>query len=191
MWEQIRANRRRSIFLIVGMAIVLSILGYTAGEAIARGAGPLGLLFALVLLAFQLGMYAIAAESILLQGMGAKELSKEDSPRLFNIVEEMVIASGLGYTPKIYLVDAIAPNAFAIGRKPETSAVTLTRAQVVADLQSARSQGLVATTEIGELPLASHAASQVTRAQVRQELSAAQAAGLEASGELDYPPVAG
>ncbi|OZI36859.1 hypothetical protein CEK29_20970 [Bordetella genomosp. 5] len=73
----------------------------------------------------------------------------------------------------------------------ETSATTLTRAQVVADLQSARSQGLVATTEVGELPLAAHAASQVTRAQVRQELSAAQAAGLEASGELDYPPVAG
>lgn len=74
---------------------------------------------------------------------------------------------------------------------PETSAATLTRAQVVADLQAARSQGLIATSEIGDLPLAQPVASQVTRAQVRQELSAAQAAGLESSGELDYPPVAG
>ena len=74
---------------------------------------------------------------------------------------------------------------------PETSAATLTRAQVAADLQAARSQGLIASTEIGDLPLAEPVASQVTRAQVRQELSAAQAAGLESSGELDYPPVAG
>ena len=74
---------------------------------------------------------------------------------------------------------------------PETSAATLTRAQVVADLQAARLQGLIATTEIGDLPLVQPVASQVTRAQIRQELSAAQAAGLESSGELDYPPVAG
>jgi heat shock protein HtpX len=149
MWEQIRANRRRSIFLIMGMSIVLSIMGYVAGEAIASGAGPLGLLFALVLLAFQLGMYALAAESILLQGMGAKELSKEDSPRLFNIVDEMVIASGLGYTPKIYLVDAIAPNAFAIGRKPETSAVTVTSG-LMYRLNRDELQGVIAH-EIGHL----------------------------------------
>jgi len=71
------------------------------------------------------------------------------------------------------------------------SASTLTRAQVVADLQDARAQGLVTTNELAYPPVAQHADSQVTRAQVRQELSAAQAAGLGMSGELDYPPVAG
>jgi len=64
------------------------------------------------------------------------------------------------------------------------SASTLTRAQVVADLQDARAQGLVTTNELAYPPVAQHA-------QVRQELSAAQAAGLGMSGELDYPPVAG
>ncbi|OZI67977.1 DUF4148 domain-containing protein [Bordetella genomosp. 1] len=73
----------------------------------------------------------------------------------------------------------------------DTSVSTLTRAQVVADLKLARAEGLVATTEQGDVYAARSTTTQVTRAQVRQELSSARAAGLESTGELDYPPVAG
>jgi len=73
----------------------------------------------------------------------------------------------------------------------DTSASTLTRAQVVADLQAARAQGLVSTTELGYPPVARQGATQLTREQVREQLHAAQAAGLEQTSDLDYPPVAG
>ncbi|OZI40444.1 hypothetical protein CEG14_01365 [Bordetella genomosp. 1] len=73
----------------------------------------------------------------------------------------------------------------------DTSVSTLTRAQVVADLKLAKSQGLVAATEQGDPIVAGTEVSQLSRAQVRRELSSARAAGLESSGELDYPPVAG
>ena len=98
------------------------------------------------------------------------------------------------------LAAAIAVSAAFVGTAqageldwpPEAPNVSsLTRAQVVADLQDARAQGLVTTGELAYPPVARQAGSQVTRAQVRQELSAAQAAGLDMSGELDYPPVAG
>ena len=73
----------------------------------------------------------------------------------------------------------------------DTSVSTLSRADVIADLQAAKAQGLVTTTELAYPPVAAQSASQLTREQVRQQLSAADAAGLNASGELDYPPVAG
>jgi Zn-dependent protease with chaperone function len=99
-----------------------SMLGEIAGP----GAGPIGLAVALVIFLVQLAVYFAAAESVLLAGMGARELSRDDMPRLFNIVEEMKLASGLPFMPKVYLIDNPSPNAFAIGRKPETSAVAVT-----------------------------------------------------------------
>ncbi len=124
MWEQIQANRRRSIVLITGMALALLVLGYCAGEGLGgRGAGWLGLLAGLGLWLVQMAVCFFAAESIVLHGTFARELKHEDSPRLFNIVEEMRLASGLGFAPRIHLIDDPAPNAFAMGIKPERSAL--------------------------------------------------------------------
>ena len=87
--------------------------------------------------------------SVLLAGSGAHEIQKDDSPRLFNVVEEMVLASGLGYTPRIYLIDDPAPNAFAIGRKPGSSAVAVTTG-LLHRLNRDELQGVIAH-EIGHL----------------------------------------
>src|ERR1051325_4057373 len=126
MWEIIQANRRRSMVLIGTMIGVLLLLGYLGGEAIAPGAGPIGLLVALVLWLVQMLVYFTAAESILLGSAQAVELNSEDCPRLYHVIEEMKIASGLPFMPRIFLIDDPAPNAFAVGRKPATSAVAVT-----------------------------------------------------------------
>jgi len=144
MWEQIRANRRRSVLLIVLMGSLLALMGYTIGESIVGpGAGPLGLVVAGLIFLVQLLVYYAAAESVLLAGMGARELSREDMPRLFNIVEEMKLASGLGFMPKVYVIDSPAPNAFAIGRKPESSAVAVTSG-LLSQLNRDELQGVIA-----------------------------------------------
>jgi heat shock protein HtpX len=127
MWEQIAANRRRSIALIVGMGVILILIGYTGGELLAGpGTGLFGLMFALVLWCVLMLVYYTSAESILLHGTGARELQREESPRLFNIVDEMKLASGISFTPKIYLINDAAPNAFAVGRDPQTCAIAVT-----------------------------------------------------------------
>jgi heat shock protein HtpX len=126
MWEQIQANRRRSAILITGMAVILLLIGYTGGELLAPDAGIFGLFFALLLWGIMMLVYFTSAESILMSSANARELKKEDSPQLFNIVDEMRLASGLGFMPRIFLIDDPAPNAFAIGRKPETSSITVT-----------------------------------------------------------------
>jgi heat shock protein HtpX len=127
MWEAIVANRRRSAVLILGMVLILVLIGYAAGMLIAGpDAGVLGLLVALVIWGVMLLVYFTSAESILMHGSYARELKREDSPQLFNIVDEMCLASGLGFTPHIYLIDDPAPNAFSVGRSPETSAIAVT-----------------------------------------------------------------
>jgi len=149
MWEQIQANRRRSAVLITGMAMVLLLLGYVGGELLVPGGGIIGLGVALIIWGIQMAVYAASPQSLLLQGASARELHKEDSPQLFNVVEEMAIASGLGFTPKIYLVEDPAPNAFALGRKPENSAVIVTTG-LLHRLNRDELQGVIAH-EIGHL----------------------------------------
>ena len=150
MWEQIQANRRRSAVLITGMALVLIALGYVAGELIlGPGGGIFGTGFALILWGIMMAVYFSSAESVLLLGTHARELQREDSPRLFNIVDEMKLASGLTFTPRIFLIDDPSPNAFAVGRKPETSAVAVTTG-LVHRLSRDELQGVIAH-ELGHL----------------------------------------
>jgi heat shock protein HtpX len=56
---------------------------------------------------------------------GAQLITREDNPELFNLVEEVVIASGLPM-PKVAIVNDTAPNAFATGRDPEHALIAFT-----------------------------------------------------------------
>lgn len=150
MWEQIRANRRRSAVLITLMAAILLLLGAAAGTGLAGQTGFIyGIGFALIVFGVQCGVYFGAAESVLLQGAYARELKREDSPQLFNVVEEMKIASGLTFMPRIHLIDDPSPNAFAVGSKPETSAICVTTG-LLHRLNRDELQGVIAH-EIGHL----------------------------------------
>ncbi|MCX7017884.1 MAG: M48 family metallopeptidase [bacterium] len=127
MWEQIRANRRRSLTLIIVLGVVLVLMGFSIGELMfGQGGGTIGIGVALVIWLIQMMVYFLSAESVLMSGMNARELSRDESPRLFNVIEEMKIASGLNHMPRVYLVDSSAPNAFAIGRKAKDSAIAVT-----------------------------------------------------------------
>jgi heat shock protein HtpX len=56
---------------------------------------------------------------------GAHEIQKSDNPRLWRIVENLSITEGMPM-PKVYVIEDMALNAFATGRKPESSAVCAT-----------------------------------------------------------------
>ena len=144
MWELISHNRRMSLFLFAGMALLLSALGYLIGAYYEpeRGgyfglAAAIGIWIVLTLISITSG------DEILLKLSRAKEVTKDVHPRLFNVVEEMKIASGLPGMPKVYIVDDPAPNAFAIGLKPEKSSIAVT-AGLLSKLNRDELQGVVA-----------------------------------------------
>ncbi|HOX36983.1 MAG TPA: M48 family metalloprotease [Candidatus Brocadiia bacterium] len=126
MWEQIRANRRKSVALVIVMAGILLIFGFVIGEAAAPGAGPGGVFLALIIWLIMSLISYFAGGAIMLSVSGARKIEKQDNPRLFNIVEEMQLASGLPKMPDVYVIDDHAPNAFATGRDPQHCAVAVT-----------------------------------------------------------------
>jgi heat shock protein HtpX len=148
MWEAIRANRRRSVLLIVGLACVLIGMGYAVGIYVDPAGGPAGVVAALVLwLALTVVAFA-GGKGVLLSSVGAREIAHDDHPVLANVVEEMTIAAGLPKPPRTFIVDSDAPNAFAVGA-PGNAAVAVTTGLLMR-LNRDELQGVVAH-EIGHI----------------------------------------
>lgn len=144
MWELIRTNRRNSILLMALMAGVLLSLGLVIGMAVmGRDGGLFGIAIAagiwlvLALVSFSSG------DQILLAASGARPVTHDVHPQLFNVVEEMKIAAGLPAMPKVYIINDPAPNAFATGRSPQSASIAVT-AGLLARLNRDELQGVVA-----------------------------------------------
>jgi heat shock protein HtpX len=125
MWELIRANQRRAALLIALMAGLLMAAGFAFGEFFI-GSGTVGLVLAFLLWGTMTLTSWVAGDKILLATSGARRIEKKDHPVLWNVVEEMKIASGLEHMPAVHIIDSDAANAFATGRSPERSAVAVT-----------------------------------------------------------------
>ena len=144
MYEQIRRNRRAS-WLLMGLVVcLLACLGYVIGFAMVGGnQGGLGLLgvFGVAAIAWSiLGYYA--GDRMVLAVSGAREVTHETHPKLWNVVEEMSIAGGLPL-PRTYIIDDPAPNAFATGRDPAHASIAVTTG-LLERLDREELQGVVA-----------------------------------------------
>lgn len=142
MWEQIRANKIRSAGLVVALALLLVVVGYVLGLLFA-GSGVFGLVLAGILWFIMTLVAYYSGGDIFLSISKAKRIDKQDHPRLFNVVEEMQIASGLPKTPDIYIIDTPALNAFATGRDLDHAAVAVTSG-LLQKLNRDELQGVVA-----------------------------------------------
>ena len=123
MFEQIRANKRKSVALIAVFVILLVAVGAAIGVLIGHG-----LIATIVALVFAGGMAAVSywkADEIALRVSRAQPADPEQYRRLHNLVEGLCIASGLP-KPRVYIVEDAAPNAFATGRDPKHAAIAVT-----------------------------------------------------------------
>jgi len=125
VWEQIRSNQIRSVVLTIGMGALLILIGYFLGLYFFDSAIA-GLVIAILVWAVLSLVGYFQGDSILLRMSRAKRISRDDHPRLYNVVEEMKIASGLEKMPDIYIIDDPALNAFATGRDPKRASVAIT-----------------------------------------------------------------
>jgi len=145
MYEQIRSNRRASWLLMIVVVAILAALGYVIGTAYTGtnggGVGFLGL-FGIVAIVWSIVAY-YTGDKMALAVSGARRISHEEEPRLWNVVEEMTIAAGLGLPPAVYVIEDPAPNAFATGRDPAHSSIAVTRG-LLDKLNRDELQGVVA-----------------------------------------------
>ena len=123
MYRAVSANKRNTYIIMVGFVLLISALAFVA-QLMFGGSGFIfwgTLVGAIIYVAIQ--YYAAGRQALTMAG--AREIQKRDNPRLYRIVENLAITTGLP-TPKVYIVEDPAPNAFATGRDPEHAAVAAT-----------------------------------------------------------------
>ena len=122
MFDQINANKWKSVLLILVFMIMITALGYLFSyETRFPYVLPLAVIIAIVT---SVGSYYYS-DTIVLQMSQARAVTKDEYPHLVNSVEGLAIAAGLPL-PRIYVIDDSAPNAFATGRDPEHAAIAVT-----------------------------------------------------------------
>jgi len=128
--------------LTIGMGALLVLIGYFLGLYFFDSAIA-GLVIAILIWAVLSLVGYFQGDSILLSMSRAKKIGRDDHPRLYNVVEEMKIASGLEKIPDIYIIDDPALNAFATGRDPNRASVAITSG-LLQKLKRDELQGVIA-----------------------------------------------
>jgi heat shock protein HtpX len=118
-WKEDSGLRARMglSFVILGILYVvfLSILNY-----LGVGYIPLAMIASVMILA-----QWFFSDKIVLWSSGARIVSREEYPRLHEIVERLSTNNGLP-KPKVAMVNSSVPNAFATGKSPKSSLVAVT-----------------------------------------------------------------
>ena len=118
------ANRRKTFGLLMGMGalmwcVVYAALSYFGGT----GAGIVPIAVGISLISVWGSYYG--SDKLVLTMTGAKLIQESDNPKLFDLIHEVIIASGLPM-PKVAIVIDDAPNAFATGRDPDHALIAFT-----------------------------------------------------------------
>lgn len=123
VYEQIESNRRKSFLLVVFFVLFISFVGYLFG--VYTGFSWFGLIFALVLSMLLVLAQYYNGDKWILRMSGVREPTKKENAYLINTVEGLAIAAGVP-TPKVYIIEDTAPNAFATGRDPKHASIVVT-----------------------------------------------------------------
>jgi len=111
-------NGLKTTFLMALMTGLLVLVGAAIGG---RG----GALFAFVIAAIMNFIAYWSSDKIALARYRAQEVTRDQAPRLFEIVERLTARAGLPM-PRLYIIPSQTPNAFATGRDPKHAAVAVT-----------------------------------------------------------------
>ena len=118
------ANRRKTWFLLIAMFLALILVVWAFGTWFGMSSTLI------VPIAIGIGIASVwisywKSDALVLRMTNAKVIQPSDAPQLWNVVEEVCVASGLPM-PKVAIVDDPAPNAFATGRDPDHAVIAFT-----------------------------------------------------------------
>ena len=121
-YQHITRNKTYSVLLIMIFLILITVLGFVFAQAYNS---PGILLIAVV---FSVGSAFISyfwSDKIALSISKAKPVSEQSNQELYRMVENLAITAGLP-TPKVYVINDSAINAFATGRDPKHAVIVFT-----------------------------------------------------------------
>jgi len=145
MYKAIAANKRNTLLIMAVFVALISAIGYLASLYFGDTNIAFWVIGGAAVYAF---IQYFIASSLALAMTGAQQIEKKDNPRLFRIVENLSITLGIP-TPKIYLIDDPAPNAFATGRDPKHAVVAATTG--ILEIMDDRELAAVMAHEMGHV----------------------------------------
>ena len=133
------SNKRKTWLLMSGFLVSIILIGYVFSYAMDSS----------MILYIAVGFSVVSSfisywwsDKIVLKMSNAKLIKFEENKELYRIVENLCITAGLP-TPKIYIIDDTAPNAFATGRDPEHAVVAVTKG-LLQKLERSELEGVIA-----------------------------------------------
>lgn len=122
MYGAIAANKRNTVLIMAVFVGIIAAIGYVASLYFGNTSITLWVIAGAAVYAL---IQYFAASKLAVAMTGAREIEKKDNPRLYRIVENLAITTGMPM-PKVYVIDDPAPNAFATGRDPKHALVAAT-----------------------------------------------------------------
>ena len=124
MFEDIKKNKIKSWFIVFTFLIVISLIVYYI--CVALELGPISIVIAMIFSILTTWSSYYYSDKIVLSLNKARPATKEENLKLVNILDSLVVSSGLPCTPKLYIVEDNQPNAFATGRNPQNAVICVT-----------------------------------------------------------------
>lgn len=122
MYKSIADNKRNTILIMALFVGIISAIGWIVSYYY----GNTNITYFVIIGA---GLYALLqyyiADRLTVAMTGAEQIEKRDNPRFYRIIENLAITTGM-QMPKVYIIEDIAPNAFATGRDPKHAIVAAT-----------------------------------------------------------------
>ena len=124
MYDDIRNNKIKTGIIVAIFLVVITLIVYYVCMAF-----DLGIMSIVIAMVFSIATSWASyyySDKIVLSVNRAHEANQEQYQKLNNILDGLVISSGLQYKPKLYVVDDPQPNAFATGRNPQNAVICVT-----------------------------------------------------------------
>lgn len=125
MYEDIRNNKIKTGIIVFIFLIMITLIIYFICYALDFAEYSLFVALAFSIISTIATYYN--CDKVVLASVRARPATKEEDLQLTNILEGLMLASGLTFKPKLYVVDSMQPNAFATGRDPEHSIICVTK----------------------------------------------------------------
>lgn len=124
MFQNIKKNKIESGVIIAIFIVVITLIVYYICHALELG--PISIVIALIFSIASAFVSYYYSDKIVLSLNKARPATKEEDLKIVNILDALMISSGLNTKPRLYVVDDPQPNAFATGRNPENAVICVT-----------------------------------------------------------------
>lgn len=126
MIQDVKNNKIKTGFIISIFIVVLTLILYYIDYAF--DFGPYAIVFALAFSIISAWASYYNSDKIVLALNKARPATHEEDQKIVNILDSLMVSSGLTTKPKLYVVESMQPNAFATGRDPEHAVICVTTA---------------------------------------------------------------